>query len=271
VLEQINEECLPNLPLGKEWFPVPTGESGDTVYRRSDGVAYAKLAKGDGVIRLNEERCRTEWLATTGIPCPVVLDWTMSDNAACLVTSALPGVPASDLSASKLNQAWPSLTRQIKALHDLPIADCPFERGLTTMFGRAEDVVARGAVNPDFLAPNDRTIPPATLLANLREAMPRRLAQERDDRVVCHGDACLPNLLVAPDTLRCTGLIDLGRLGTADRYVDLSLLLANARETWNSVQEAQAASACLFDIHAIRQPDPERLDFYLRLDPLTWG
>jgi streptomycin 3"-kinase len=199
------------------------------------------------------------------------LYWMVADDGACLVTGSLPGVPASKLSASELMRAWPSIARQVKALHDLPVADCPFERRLATMFGLAEEVVARGTVNPDFLDTNGRNTPPGNLLGNLREDLPRRLAQEPGDLVVCHGDACLPNLLIAPDTLRCTGVIDLGRLGTADRYVDLSLLLANARESWNSLAEAQAAFDRLFALLAICYPDRERLDFYLRLDPLTWG
>ncbi|QCI69415.1 APH(3'') family aminoglycoside O-phosphotransferase [Phreatobacter stygius] len=269
--DDFNEDLLPDLPAGRTWVPVGSGESGDKVYCRSDGVAYAKLSQGLGAARLDGERRRTEWLAATGLGSLTVLDWRMSDSGACLVTRTVPGVSASELSASALSAAWPSIARQIKALHDLPVADCPFERGLSTMVDRAADVVGRGAVNPDFLDPDQRAIPAAVLLARLQADMPRRLAQEAGDLVVCHGDACLPNVMVDPDTYRCTGLIDLGRLGTADRYVDLALLLANARESWTSPGDAPAARARLFDIHAIAQPDQERLDFYLRLDPLTWG
>lgn len=60
-------------------------------------------------------------------------------------------------------------------------------------------------------------------------------------------------------------------MGTADRYADLSLLLANAQETWVSPQEAQAVQNQLFEIHSLAPPDLKRLEFYLRLDPLTWG
>lgn len=42
----------------------------------------------------------------------------------------------------------------------------------------------------------------------------------------------MPNFMVDPKTLQCTGLIDLGRLGTADRYADLALMIANAEENW---------------------------------------
>jgi streptomycin 3"-kinase len=266
-----NEKLLPPLPPSKEWLPVRHGESGDAVFRRSDGVAYAKLARGKNIPLLDEERRRTEWLASTGISCPEVLDWKAFNNATCLVTRTLPGVPASELSATELRQAWPSIVRQLKALHDLPITECPFERRLSTMCALAEEAVARGAVNPEFLDLNDRDVPPTVLLDRLREEMPQRLAQEVHELVICHGDACLPNFLIDPDTLHCTGVIDLGRLGLADRYADLSLLIANARETWTSAEEAERASTRLFEFYGLSHPDKERLDFYLRLDPLTWG
>lgn len=265
-----DHDLLPRLPAGREWTPVRRGESGDRVYRRSDDAAFAKVSTGPGAALLDGERRRIDWLAGSGLGSPDVLDWAASDGAACLVMSAVPGVPASELTAPELARAWPSIAERIKALHALPAADCPFDRGLARMFARAEDVVGRDAVNPDFLAEEDRDVPSSALLDRVRAELPRRLAQERADRVVCHGDACMPNLMVDPETLRCVGLIDLGRLGTADRYVDLTLLLANARETWSGPEQAQAAHDRLFEILAL-PPDEGRLAFYLRLDPLTWG
>ncbi len=76
--------------------------------------------------------------------------------------------------------------------------------------------------------------------------------------------------MVDPKT-QCTGLIDLGRLGTADRYADLALMIANAEENWAAPDEAERAFAVLFNVLGIEAPDRERLAFYLRLDPLTWG
>ncbi|WP_438826855.1 dihydrofolate reductase [Salmonella enterica] len=95
--------------------------------------------------------------------------------------------------------------------------------------------------------------------------------EEAIDMVVCHGDPCMPNFMVDPKTLQCTGLIDLGRLGTADRYADLALMIANAEENWAAPDEAERAFAVLFNVLGIEAPDRERLAFYLRLDPLTWG
>ncbi|MGH6762964.1 MAG: APH(3'') family aminoglycoside O-phosphotransferase [Phyllobacterium sp.] len=267
----LREIQLPALPAGREWVPVSHGESGDQVFQRSDRAAYAKISKGKGVTLLDEERQRTQWLSSFDLGSPTVLDWVVSGDGACLVTSPVPGMPASELSAKQLGRAWPSIAERVKLLHAIPAGLCPFERGLSTMLGRAEGVVARNAVNPDFLSPEDQHIPPTALLAALQGQAHERLEQEIHDLVVCHGDACMPNFMIDPDTLSCTGLIDLGRLGTADRYVDFALMLANAKETWSGPDEAKAAFKNLFDIHAISSPDEERLEFYLRLDPLTWG
>ncbi len=53
----------------------------------------------------------------------------------------------------------------------------------------------------------------------------------------------MPNFMVDPKTLQCTGLIDLGRLGTADRYADLALMIANAEENHGSLAAANRGVA----------------------------
>ncbi|WP_255448320.1 APH(3'') family aminoglycoside O-phosphotransferase [Telmatospirillum sp. J64-1] len=256
---------------GSGWSPVRRGESGDFVYRRNDGLAYAKIARTARAAELAAERDRLAWLQGRGIACPEIIEWGETGEGACLVMTAIPGVPAADLPAGDLLKAWPSMAQQIGKLHDLPTGHCPFERSLSQMFERAADVVARNAVNPDFLPDEDKGTPPSELLARVERELPVRLDQEGVDRVVCHGDACMPNFMVDPKSLQCTGLIDLGRLGTADAYVDLALMLANARESWTTQEQEAQAFAILFNSLGIEAPDRERLVFYLRLDPLTWG
>ncbi|WP_439650618.1 phosphotransferase, partial [Morganella morganii] len=56
---------------------------------------------------------------------------------------AIPGVPAADLSGADLLKAWPSMGQQLGAVHSLSVDQCPFERRLSRMFGRAVDVVSR--------------------------------------------------------------------------------------------------------------------------------
>ena len=61
-----------------DWAPVRTGESGDLVYRRDDGRAFAKIAPVARSTELAGERDRLIWLHDRGIACPDVVDWRES-------------------------------------------------------------------------------------------------------------------------------------------------------------------------------------------------
>lgn len=248
------------------WEPVTTGESGAFVYRSPDGSRYAKT----GTLDLDAERDRIEWLSAQHIPGPMVLEWSTGPDGPMLVTSAVAGITADQLDADDLDRAWPAIADVVRRLHALPPASCPFTRSLSEMMARARDVVARDAVNPDFLSDEDRSVPASELLARVEDQEQVRLAQEQADPVVCHGDLCLPNIVIAPEDFSVTGFVDLGRLGLADRHADLALLFANSGETWPEDARATLAHARFEDMYGMRA-DPQRLDFYLQLDPLTWS
>lgn len=255
---------------GGAWEPVTDGESEASVFRSEDGSRYAKCVPADSATSLEEERERVRWLGEQGIPGPHVLDWRDTPDAACLVTSAVSGVPADRVPAPGLQAAWESIADVVRRLHELPVRRCPFTRDLSGMFATARDVVARGAVNPDFLSEDQRRTSPDELLARLVPQLEQRLAQEAAETVVCHGDLCLPNIILDPETMNVAGFIDLGRLGGADPYVDIALLLANSRETWADERQANSADEAFAKRYGIVL-DRDREKFYLRLDPLTWG
>ncbi|WP_191986076.1 APH(3'') family aminoglycoside O-phosphotransferase [Mycobacteroides salmoniphilum] len=248
------------------WEPVTTGESGATVYRSPDRSRYAKTGGGD----LEHERDRIEWLNAQHIPAPTVVEWATGPRGPVLVTSAVDGVPADQLNAEDLDRAWPAIAGVVRRLHAIPTANCPFRRDLATTMALARDVVARDAVNTDFLPDRDREVPAAALLGRVIAQLPERLAQEPGALVVCHGDLCLPNIIIVPGEFSVAGFIDLGRLGLADRHADLALLFANSRETWPEDTHADTAHARFLESYG-RPADSERLEFYLQLDPLTWG
>jgi len=252
-----------------EWEPVTGGESGASVFVDRGGRRYAKIVSSERLTELAAERDRSVWLSQAGVPCAEVLDWRESDAGACLVTQALGGVPASELDVSNLGKAWPSVVRTLRYLHDLDDGSCPFDRGLDYMMFLAKATVAEGRVVVEFLPETLQQTPPARILEQITAELPTRLAEEGAERVVVHGDLCLPNVLVDPGTGQVQGLIDLGRLGRADPYADISLLIATARGTWPDASTARRAEDELADIYGVAV-DPERVDFYLRLDPLTW-
>ncbi|MFE9535614.1 APH(3'') family aminoglycoside O-phosphotransferase [Streptomyces sp. NPDC006691] len=258
------------LGIGGDWLPVTTGESGALVFRSADARRYAKCMPAADAANLAAERDRIEWLSAQEVPGPAALDWYDTDAGACLVTSAVPGVPADQVSAEDLRRSWDRVADAIRRLHEVPVSQCPFHRRLDTMVTLARDVVARDAVNPQFLPIDQQHTPPSDLLARLTQQVPRRRDQEAADAVVCHGDLCLPNIMLDPQSLDVSGFIDLGRLGQADRYADLALLLTNARETWTDEEQAHASDVAFAKRYGITL-DHERLRFYLHLDPLTWG
>jgi kanamycin kinase len=78
--------------------------------------------------------------------------------------------------------------------------------------------------------------------------------------VVCHGDPCAPNTLIT-DNGPCSGHVDLGDLGVADRWADLAVATMSCG--WNY---GPGWDQVLLDAYGI-QPDPERTRYYR----LLWG
>ncbi len=146
------------------------------------------------------------WLKVE-VVCPEVINWQEEQEGACLVITAIPGVPA-DLSGADLLKAWPSMGQQLGAVHSLSVDQCPFERRLSRMFGRAVDVVSRNAVNPDFLPDEDKSSR-SSIFGSSNEVSYRWLDQERTDMVVYYMVIPACRTMVDPKTLQCTGLIDL--------------------------------------------------------------
>jgi streptomycin 3"-kinase len=258
------------LPGGSEgWDAVAGGESGASVVYDRGTQRYAKVVSSERVAELAAERDRSVWLSQTAVPSVPVLDWRQTEVGACLVTQAVLGVPASDLNAQALLKVWPSVAGAVRALHDLAADRCPYDRSLAWMMPLARASVAEGRVVVEFLPASLQGTPPAQILEQIERELPVRVVQECADLVVCHGDLCLPNILVDPATGLVNAIIDVGRLGTADPYADIALLLATARDTWPDQATARQADREFAQLYGT-QLDPERQDFYLRLDPLTW-
>jgi streptomycin 3"-kinase len=252
-----------------QWEPAAGGESGATVLHDRAGKRYVKVVTSDHAEELAGERDRIHWLSSTCVPGAVVLDWRATDAGACLVTRAVQGVPGDRLDPRALRSAWPSVVETVRALHGLPAEKCPFYRRLASVMPVARATVAEKRVIVGFLPLALQSTPPPQILEQLEVELPRRVAQEGAQLVVCHGDLCLPNILIDPITDQVTGLIDLGRLGTADPHADIALLLATARTISPDAQTARQAEHDFGQWYGTAV-DPERQDFYLRLDALTW-
>ncbi|MCE4553589.1 APH(3') family aminoglycoside O-phosphotransferase [Pelomonas cellulosilytica] len=241
------------------WRRDLVGEAGAAVYRvqrRGQPDLYLKQARGEAAQALVDELARLQWLADF-MPTAPLRHFEFYGRKAWLLTQAVPGRTAYEW----LQQA-PERTLQIVAalvdallrLHALPAAQCPFQSTLEGRLAQAHARLEAGLIDVD-----DFDDVRAGWTANDVWRALQRLSPEAIDPVVTHGDYSLDNILL-DERLQLTGLIDVGRLGVADRYQDLAIL-------WNCLGEfGPQAQQALFPAYGIPKPDRRRLDFYLCLD-----
>lgn len=229
-----------------KWHPGPEPAPGA---RAADG---REGPPGDGALR--EEARRLAWARAHGAHVPEVLGSGTDDDAAWLVTAAMPGLSAvAEPWLAQPAVAARAIGAGLRALHDaLPVAACPWTWGTDVRLARAR---ARAASRgPDGWAPENlhtdhRGLRPAELLARLADA------PDVDRLVVAHGDACAPNTLLAPDGTYL-GTVDLDRLGVADRWADLAVACWST--SWNYGRDL-TAEVC--DAYGV-EPDAARLAYY---------
>lgn len=200
-----------------------TNERGGTTYRA--GTRFIKWNPLTSGLDLEAERQRLEW-AVRYHNVPRVVDYGTNDEAQWLVTSALAGTGA--VMKPWISQpliAARAIGRGLRILHEtLPVAECPFEWSPEHRTGRR--------------VPSDRLgIPPI------------------DRLVVCHGDPCSPNTIIDPEG-KPIGHVDLGQLGTADRWADLAVASVNLDYNYGPGWELEFFRA--YDI----EPDPRRIAYY---------
>ena len=159
------------------------------------------------------------------------------------------------------------MAEALHALWAIPAADCPFERTVADTLAHAEATILAGKFDasdcePETFGPGGFKDPKA-LLDWLKENLPPQ------DRVVTHGDFCLPNLFT--DGKRFTGFIDVGKAGAGDRWTDLALgwrsLKHNSDGHYGKVY-LNISPDDLFRAAGIEK-DEEKLRYYILLDELN--
>lgn len=243
---------------GYVWAPVLDGEAGAEVYRlAAPGRPALYLKCGDGRVAddITAEMVRLVWLAGR-LAVPEVRHFVRLPGRAFLLTTALPGRMAYDCLVEQPERRTEIITavgRFLRALHALPLADCPFHAGHALRLADARRNVAAGLVPlPDD---EDAGWRPEPVLARAEAMLPLPF-----ERVVTHGDFSLGNVLVEDGQV--TGCIDVGRLGAADSYQDLAILWDNLGEFGGEAQRA------LFEAYGVAAPDERKLEFHLCLDEL---
>jgi len=213
----------PDLParlaslLGHERLPITLGRSDAAVWR-FEGAEETLFLKAEAIHPLSElpgEAQRLRWLGDTPIAAPDVRASFAEDGFNWLLMTALPGADLTQL-VDRPEDLRNALATGLRALHALDLSGCPFDHRLDAKLAAGAANVAAGRVDEtDFDEARDGWTA-RQVLAWLLEHRPAS-----EDLVVCHGDACLPNIMAEGRDF--TGIIDCGRLGVADRWQDLAL------------------------------------------------
>jgi aminoglycoside phosphotransferase len=200
---------------------------------------FVKWAPAGSPLDLAGEAARMTW-AWAYTPVPRVLGLDADRDGSWLVTTAVPGRNAvSRRWLADPRTAVIAIGAGLRAMHDcLPVTHCPFSWTAQDRVAAAQRAVAAGRIGTsDRAIAQVQNIPPA------------------DKLVVCHGDACAPNTLIA-DNGRWSGHVDLGDLGVADRWADLAV--ATLSTGWNY---GPGWDEVLLDAYGIK-PDAERTRYY---------
>lgn len=240
----------------REWEPITIGESQASVWRipMGESALFLKAEPAHDLDEMGQELLRLDYLAEMGFPAPRVVDHVIGDDFNWLLMTAVKGRDLTHL-GDEPQVLIQVLADGLKRLHALDPANCPFDHSLDRRLADAEANVLAGRIDEtDFDDERDGWTAQQVFdwLANNRP--------EETNRVVTHGDACLPNFLA--DGTRFGGIVDCARLGVADRWQDLALACRSLEFNGGKdlVSDFLAAYGAEFDA--------ERYEFYCAMDEL---
>jgi aminoglycoside 3'-phosphotransferase-1 len=247
--------------IGYEWTCNTVGESGGAVYRLrgKEGASdlYLKHGKDAVADEISTEMERLNWLARY-MTVPAVVYFTRTPDEAWLLMTAVPGKTAYQVLEAQLEYQLvivDAIARFLRQLHAIPVNECPFNSGHAYRLTCARARIDAGLVDEgDFDEERD-----GWTAEQVWEAI-HRLLPLAPDPVVTHGDFSLDNLLIHNGEV--VGCIDAGRVGIADRYQDLAIVLNCLAEFEAGLQER------FLKQYGIHEPDQDKLQFHLLLDEL---
>jgi kanamycin kinase len=211
---------------------------------------FVKWAPAGSGLDLAAEAARLRWAARL-IPVPRLLGQGSDETGSWIITRALPGQMAvASRWKAEPRTAVTAIGQGLRALHEaLPVQGCPFSWSASQRLADARRRAGQGLIDPARWHPEHRHLSVSRALDILTEIPPA------DRLVVCHGDSCAPNTLLADDG-RWSGHVDLGELGVADRWADLAVATWSATGNYGPGWEA-----ALLEAYGVA-PDPDRTRYY---------
>ena len=226
----------------------------DLAVRDGWPIRVLKVAPADDPYVAVSEVDRLDWIQRR-LPCPKVLATSpLPGGGHAVVLSLPPGTPAAmPEHRTRPMRTVEGLAQALRFVHEIPIDGCPFDATLDLRLRSIRRRVNAGVFDTREFTPPYNRYSPARLFEIVDEM---RVAD--DDHVFTHGAFGLDVALL--DLSGVGGVIDWGRAGVSDRYVDLAAAVRIIAGTLGPVLIPH-----FFQCYGLERPDPRKLDFYALL------
>jgi len=228
----------------------------------------------DMVLKVQPESEETEneyrimkWLRGK-VPVPEVMHYEKEEGMAYLLMTRVQGkMTCDDAYMQNPDMLLHVVTEGLKQLWSIDISDCPCDNSLDKKLTAARYNVEHGLVDMDNVEPETfgegGFRDPEELLQWLFTHRPE------EEPVLSHGDYCLPNVFA--DGNKISGLIDLGKTGISDKWLDIAICYRSLKHNFDGVYSGVAYASfnpTVFFEKLETEPDWEKIRYYILLDEL---
>jgi aminoglycoside phosphotransferase len=241
---------------GFSFTEIKLGHSGARVFKLEDGnetlfLKFAPISSDpEPAFSIRAEAERLQWSRSRNLAVPKVELFLEDGGLEYLLMTGIPGRDASQpWQPDQIQNIIAKLAIGLRNWHSTNTHDCPYQLTLETRIAQAQ---AR------------------TKNANLKLELEALLEHtpKTEDLVLCHGDPCVPNVLLNDD-LEISGWIDLGRAGVMERHWDLALIVGSLEMDLNP--QFNGWSERFLEAYGLDVVNRETLEFYVKFDRFFWG
>ncbi len=179
-----------------------------------EGNKFSLFLKRAALGALKNEATMTRYFHSKGHAAEVV-NYVCDEKFDWLMTTALDGEDCTHTDyLSEPKRLTDRLAELLRELHSEKFADCPIQNRMDTYFDTVEQGFRTGRCDLSFYESLYGSLAPQSAYE-----LALRGKELLSDKVLLHGDYCLPNIILKD--WRLSGFIDLGGGGVGDRHIDL--------------------------------------------------
>jgi len=188
-------------------------------FKNRDGtIVFLKTGQGAAAKSLFRERIALEWLEDKRINVPKVLNYfdDKSDGAIYLLLSALKGSAAQKIADLDKKEILRTVATALKQFHSISVDGSGNLWTLDNDLDHIRDYLKFNLIKRRNFQKANKGKTPEDVYSYLLQ-----MRGKLSNRVIVHGDYCLPNILIAKNSY---GFLDVGNCGPGDPYKDFSAM-----------------------------------------------